>query len=516
MKSPRSERESRWHLCLEGAGAAILVALPLMILHILPSRQTLFHELLPMNPVYQGVLIDFLVVVAASIFAFWLLDRWTPYHRGLAWLLVAALLVMRLFRGLSVGELISPGTAAGGRIFLLIVAPGLLLWFLRRSWYDPAVRAGRLVLLLLGFSAVWLLPELTVMAFRPEPHERAGFSKPIAEAPQRRIVWILFDEASYDQLFDHRQPGIDYPNVDHFAASAVTFSNVQPAGYFTEKVIPSLFTGDVITDERSDLDGRLFVRTVAHPHWHLYEASHTVFADAQYAGWPTAAIGWYNPYCRTDASALDDCYWTLTTPLPGRYSPGRSALQNAVAPVSKSLLRLIGRRVQDPTPWQMHAADYTVLMQHALAEIRTDRSGFVFIHLPLPHPGGFYNRRTRQIGVDGSYLDNLVLTDHTLGRLMEAVNATPVAGQTAVIVCSDHSWRVNLWRPTSDWRPEDAHVSGGRFDPRPLLMVHFAAETEAMRVAQPFPLLALHAMLERMIGGQLTGAQQLAAWAAQQ
>ena len=207
-----------------------------------------------MNSVYQGVLIDFVVVVLFSVLVLWLVERWEARHRGLAWLIVAAVLVMRVFRGLVVAEIVSPKAASGGRIFLVVAGAGLLVWIANRRWYAGVVRGGRFVLLLLGFSILWLLPELTFMAFHAEPRETAGFSKPIAQAPQRRIVWILFDEASQDQIFDHRQPGIDYPNFDRLAGHAVHFSNVQPAGYFTEKVIPALFTGDTITDERSDLD----------------------------------------------------------------------------------------------------------------------------------------------------------------------------------------------------------------------------------------------------------------------
>ena len=504
--------DPRWQLWLRGAGAAILIALPLMILHITPSRQTLYHELLPMNSVYQGVLIDFLVVWLGSVFSLWLMERWERQQRGLVWLLFAAFLAMRLLRGLVVAELISPKWIGAGRLFLILVAAGLVLWFVRRTWYDSLVRGMRMLLLLLGFSVMWLLPELIVMALHREPHDAATFSLPIAQMPQRRIIWILFDEASQDQIFDHRQPEVSFPEFDQFAEQAVHFSNVQPAGYFTEKVIPSLLTGDLIHDEKSHLDGRLLVRSEANGHWHLYPDRPTLFAEARHAGWSTAAVGWYNPYCRTEAADLDDCAWVLTIPLAGRYDPRRSALQNAVAPIAKSLLRVVGHPIQDPEPWQIHTADYQFLLQHAREEIE-GRAGFVFIHLPVPHPGGFYNRHTQQLGVDGSYLDNLVLADHTLGELMQAIQATPLAARTTIVVCSDHSWRVDLWRPTTDWRAEDTRVSQGRFDPRPLLMVHFPGETNGVPITRSFPLIDLHGMIEAMLAGRMNSAADLESWA---
>ncbi len=502
---------------LESAGAAILVALPLLWLHLTPDRQTHYHELLPMNTVYQGLLIDFVAVALICRLTFWLLARWDPTSRTLVWPFVTALLVVRLFRGLVIATWISPRAMHAGAIFLIVTGALVLLWLVRRSWYRTTVQVVRWTLVLLGFSIFWLLPELAVMAFQGEPHENAGFSKPVNVQPQQRIVWLLFDEASYDQLFDHRQPGLEFPHFDALARTSVNFSDVQPAGYFTEQVIPSLLQGEIVTQEKSDLKGRLFMKTEENRHWRLYPDEQTLFGDAQREGWPTSVVGWYNPYCRTFARELDDCYWTLTTPLPGRYWPDRSAWQNALAPLGRSAFRLFGMQApRSPSAWQMHVYDYNAILAHAQAEIARGTIGFLFIHLPVPHPGGIYNRRTHQIGVDGSYLDNLVLADETLGELMGEIRGSSLGDRTTVIVSSDHSWRIRLWRPTTDWRPEDTRVSDGRFDPRPVLMVHFPGEENGAFVAQPFPLIDVHGIIDQMLAGRMETTSELQAWVARQ
>ncbi len=161
-----------------------------------------------------------------------------------AWLLVAALLVVRLLRTLVIATWVSPRITPSGPIFLLVAAAGLLLWIVRRSWYRAAMRGMRWALVMLGFSIFWIMPELVVMAFHSEPHETPGFSHPVQSQPQQRIVWLLFDEASYDQLFDHRQPAVDFPQFETLARTSVSFSQVRPAGYFTEEVIPSLLQGE--------------------------------------------------------------------------------------------------------------------------------------------------------------------------------------------------------------------------------------------------------------------------------
>jgi arylsulfatase A-like enzyme len=118
--------------------------------------------------------------------------------------------------------------------------------------------------------------------------------------------------------------------------------------------------------------------------------------------------------------------------------------------------------------------------------------------------------------MDGSYLDNLVFADQTLGASLQAIDATPLADRTTVVVSSDHSWRVDLWRPTSDWRPEDTRVSGGRFDPRPLLIVRFPGESEGVKVTRAFPLIDMHGMIEAMLAGRMNSAADLQTWTTQQ
>ena len=514
-KRQRAE-EPRWRVWLEGAGAGIIVMLPLLWLNLTPSRETHYHELLPMNPVYQGLLIDFVVVLLVCIPLIWLLDRWDSRCRTLLWLPAMAMLGTRVGRSVVIATERYSLMATPSRIFLAVAVPGLVLWLASRRWYSGAMRGLRAVVLLTGFCVFWILPELTIMAFHPEPHETAGFSHPAAAPAQRRIVWILFDEASYDLLFEHPQPGTSYPNFDRLAGDSVVFSDVRPGGDFTELVIPSLLSGHDITDVKSDLEGQLLIRTQDDRHWRAYPDRDSLFADAQRLGWSTGAIGWYNPYCRLFAAELNECYWNYTTRLYGHYSPARSAAMNAVAPLGRSVLQSLGQPILYTTDWQVHADDYRGLMQRIAPEIASNRVGFLFLHLPLPHPGGFYNRRTGQIGVPGSYLDNLALTDFTLGELMREIDSSPLGPETTVIVSSDHSWRIWLWRPLPGWAAEDTRAARSGFDPRPLLMVHFPGETTAATVKHPVPLLSMHGLLLEMMAGKIESQQQLEAWAAQQ
>lgn len=121
--------------------------------------------------------------------------------------------------------------------------------------------------------------------------------------------------------------------------------------------------------------------------------------------------------------------------------------------------------------------DYRSIMQQASALIQDDQIRFVFVHLPIPHPPGIFNRTTHELYEGGDYLDNLSLSDDTLGIVLGDIADSRSADQTTVIISSDHSWRVPLWRGGVDWTREEESVSHGQFDPRPVLLIHFPGQS---------------------------------------
>ena len=110
---------------------------------------------------------------------------------------------------------------------------------------------------------------------------------------------------------------------------------------------------------------------------------------------------------------------------------------------------------------------------HALIE--NDQVRFVFLHLPVPHPPGIYDRQRHMLRPGGTYLDNMVLADDSLGTLLQEIDATPSASQTTVIVSSDHPG-ASLYGDMLFWSDEEERASGGRFDDRPVLLIHFPGQ----------------------------------------
>jgi len=493
---------------VQGVGAAILILLPRVWTLLSPRRALVYHSFLPMQSIVWGILIDviFLTLLLGVLFAY--LQKNETGLRAVIWAVIAAKLVTALVSDAAdLGQRSLPDLSTEWLFYGTILA-SLALYWLRPLAYQRAVRGTRLLLLLVGCSILWMVPELLYLALRAQPRDaqvpvtRAQLHsvRGIAPGEGGRIVWLLFDELSYDQAFDHRFPGLVMAAFDQLRSQSVSFSDLKPAGTNTEQVLLSFFLGHVVASVRSDLDGNPMVKLAGQNEWQTFNAHGTLFSDAQRLGWTTGLVGWYNPYCRILAGTLDSCFWRMGDGTWNGTSPDNSALQNAMAPIMQRQRRL--EHKTDFPQEEKHAADLAAIVPQAEALIRDQRIGFVFIHLPVPHPPGIYDRRPGHRRATGTYIDNLALADRTLGELMETLRATALAPRTTVIVCSDHSWRVNMWEQTPQWSKEEETASLGRFDPRPVLLIHFPGQSVAHDVTGPFDDIGIHDIIERMLRGQ--------------
>jgi hypothetical protein len=496
-------------LILQGLGAGILLMIAHLVALVSPYHAVLYHSILPMRSVVWGTLIHLVVasVLAALLFSY--LQKRQTGLRTLVWVFLASRLAHTIVGtvattlGWSIPHL-TPSTAV---ITTLVV--GLALWSLRPPAYQAAVRGLLVLLILAGCNAVWMVPQLVYLGLRPQRGDPVvPTTHPVLASDQTapksdgRIVWLLFDELSYDQTFEHPVSGLAMPSFNEFRSQSVVFSNLNPVGINTDLVIPGLFLGQPVDKIRSSLDGLPMLQFAGDKQWQPFDARATLFAEAQRQGWTTGVVGWFNPYCRILAGTLDYCFWRMGDgELDGPLST-KSSLLNAMSPIQN----LIGWVEGKPSFLrQVHQADMAAIMSAATALIRDQSIRFVFLHLPVPHPPGIYDRRTGTVRGSGTYLDNLALSDRVMGELMSSVNATPLAAKTTVIVCSDHSWRLSVWRPTDQWTKEEEVASRGRFDPRPVLMIHLPGQQAGHQVSEPFDEIRIHDIIERMLRGQDPG-----------
>ena len=523
-RGPESEERTpmKFRLWLEGFGLSMLYLLPLIAIFLAPGQNGLYHQVLPITSLTRGVLLDLLflaLLLGAGRLALNHVEPsairrvlWLPVLFATAWATERG--IAEFFRNVTVDFALpawaprAPWFVLGGALVLLLVA---------RRYYDFAIKAAELYLASAGIATVFVvLPQLVFACFNHAPPDQASFVRPVRQAwhaGETRVIWLLFDELSYNQAFDHRQPGIDLPAFTRLRKESVSFSHLVPTGNLTQMVIPSLLSGHIITAITSNRQGELLWRSRPKMGWQRFDPETTVFGAARRNGWSTGVVGWYNPYCRILATTLDRCDWTFQEfaagPRFSRLSSRKSTWENARDALP--FVPQIENKLQHRSLNDDHKDDFRRVLDRAKLLVKDENIRFAFVHLPVPHPPGIFVDPLPVAGGKEDYLGNLILADRALAQLRQAVDETAAGAHSILVVSSDHSWRAPWYRNAPGWTPAEEHASNeGQFDDRPVLLIHFPDQTteQAESVDQPRSAMILHSLLLDIVSGKILNLQQ--------
>jgi Sulfatase len=323
--------------------------------------------------------------------------------------------------------------------------------------------------------------------WRPGPQTLSA-SIPAQAANKPRLVWIVFDELGYKYTLEDRDSSLKLPNFDRLRSESTLYAEMKPISYRTGDAIPSLMLGREVTDVEYTQDNRYLIRTADAPRWRPFDADASLFGMAKRRGLTTSIVGWYLAYCPIFMKVATECYWSNDdaqdrgpTWLDASYGenvwfPLRILVEQFLWP--RQAWRDIARRNAEG-----HIASVKDVSQHGLDTLANSRADVIYLHLPTPHPPGFWNRRTGQYAEGGSYLDSLDYSDRLLGEMLDLLEKQPRWAATTVIVQGDHSWRTAMWRPLPGWSREDERIShGGEWDSRPLVLIHAAGQKNAQTI----------------------------------
>jgi hypothetical protein len=389
--------------------AALLFLIDYYIL-LFSSGDALLHSAVPLRNVALANLID---IAGAGLFLVLLL---AALRRTSSWpasqLALATVLPVLLFyrnaalipwppRPRSFFLWLWPGLAswrwppAPGTVALLALAWAvllLILYFRAARAYGLVVRSGAIVLTGFGiFAAMVCLQLIQVAAWHPGPQAiQSAITRPPAPASHPVIVWMIFDELSHDQTFDHRALDLALPNFDRLRSQSTLYSRVEPAGFATSTVLPSLFLGKTVTRSQYSSPNEFKIRTLDEPEWKTFDPERTIFAAARAHGWKSAITGWWNPYCPALRNVVESCYWSNWDAFDVPMSPQAGLWRNSVAP-----LEFLARDVLNPAgadsraaafSAQQHRLSYQDLYRRAASMLTDSDADFLFLHLPIPHP----------------------------------------------------------------------------------------------------------------------------------
>ncbi|WP_263366973.1 sulfatase-like hydrolase/transferase [Edaphobacter bradus] len=534
------------HPALVALGAATLCASALAAPLISSSHELIYHLNGPATGVFLIVAMNFAAAWLLFTGLFLLAHRssrlrtaiWSLFLLIMPWVLLKACVMItgwKMRHGMILGV-----QAA----FLLALGVASLSW---RPWlrsrFESLLPFFSTVLAFLAFTSPLLAGQVAWSAWqaralnRPRPlhqQQTAAIASPgmpaaSQQSTRHRIIWLLLDELSYEQIYEHRYAGLKLDGFDRLAAQSTLFTQAVAPANATAIVVPGVMTGTPIDQVKSSASGELRVHVAGTHGWQPFDPHNTVFQDALDSGYSTSVAGWYNPYCRILAPVLDRCFWSshssfqvlpdvdenrplvdlLLLPAQHFFSSMISALQGKT---------FSGRNASLAA--EMHIADYRDLFAAADRLLSDSSANFTYLHMPVPHPGGIYNRQTSTFTTHGnsSYIDNLALADQYVAHLRQVLEERGEWDSSAVIVMGDHSWRTALlWEASPAWTPEDQTAShGGQFDDRPAYIVKLPGQHSPARVEERFATLRTRALLDGVLKGQLKTPAELAAWAAAQ
>jgi hypothetical protein len=496
-----------------------------------PAHFTAYHWTGPASTLFIPAFLNFIAVW--TIVTILLLAAHGSDRRSLAiWAGIVILLPWAVLKNWSLlTELYFPHWLSRS-LLGLSVAAFLLLMARWRPTHQPIFeRAQRLAVSVLCSIAVCgalILIELVWFGWQarslnaPLPLHRRTNSSQTLQLTHPRIIWIVLDELSYQQIYGKRFQGLRLPEFDSLATQATVFTHTIPAGNRTEIVMPSLMSGLAIDKIRPLADGRhLMIHLPVEKKWENFDQRATVFQDALDAGYGTAVAGWYNPYCRILPDVLDQCTWILNGLATNRSMPQASILRNTFQPILTSFIlmdRLHTALTHEPKATDLyatlHIADYQALSASADRLLEDRSADFILLHMPVPHPGGIYNRTTRSFTVgDSSYIDNLALADFYLEHLRSVLESRGEWDSSVIVIMGDHSWRTTSWSIAPDWKPEEQAASNGAtFDDRPAYIVKAPYQKKGARIDLPFDAVDTRLLLDAFIKQQIVSAETLSKW----
>lgn len=457
----------------------------------------------PLAKIVLAHLTDMAIVAVVFGVAMALLRRLRAWPQ-IRWALVATLPPLLFARNLNVIPFTIPGVVV---LTIALAWFGLVVFLALRlpRRYAQLSNAGSALLAGFVCFALVMTFQLVRGAFwRPGPQ---SFSTPIAAPPatRPRLVWILFDELAYQPVFEDRDPSLALPNFDRLRAESTLYTDVTPIADRTTRAVPSLLSGQIVTDVDYTAGNEYLIQTKQDPHWTRFNAQASLFGQAKSAGLTTSMVGWYVAYCPIFAHIATQCYWSNDDAQDrGPTSLDASFAENVWVPLRIMLEQAFDPRLawDDESRWNAdgHIQSVKDVSRHALEALATSNADIVYLHLPTPHPVGFWNRRTRRFEAGGSYLDGLDYSDRLLGQMLNVLESQPRWAATTLLVQGDHSWRTWMWRPLPGWSAEDERIShGGQWDPRPVLMIHAPGQDGPETVTTPTSLMDVHDFVAQQI-----------------
>ena len=344
-----------------------------------------------------------------------------------------------------------------------------------------------------------------------------------------RVVWIVFDELDQRLAFDVRPSGLPLPEFDRIRAEAVVADHATPTADWTVIALPSLISGRIY-GKAEMMDARTLRVTPEGTSEALnWREEPNIFKQARALGVNAEIVGWHHPYCRVLGDQMPGCFAMPSGHPTQALLRETHAAEDGVWMTTHFLFRLqwenlrdlfranrnsVSENLRDQYLQHRQQKQYFEIRDRAYRAAVDPRLGMLMLHLPLPHPYAFYNRRERSFNLNGpiDYFDNLALADRTLGELRLALEQARLWNDTTLLITSDHGMRPDTWEGHLGWTDELERLTGGVHGKTVPFILKLAGAHEPFQFSKPFSNVASSRLVLAVLTGNVSTPSQAIAW----
>lgn len=491
FQQPAGHRKRKVRLLCKGViGCFILAALVLFpIWEYLVFSASGFFNLTPVRTDYAAALL-LLVALSALFIGLFGLSRklgcwWRNRISGCLLLIVLYIGPVKEIAFILDGKWSWMGHGFPRLVFNQFTVAGFLTAAIFNSWktfrlFWRLVLTGTPVLVLILLMSVFGI--LNAKA----PVEDSLIESPISASQgfpsllANRVVWIIFDELDYRITFAEPPLRFSLPKFHFLADQAICFTNAFSPSRATITSVPSLIDGITYAAALPVSPARLTLRTGT-GRTTQWGVESNAFSDCKGLGGRSAAIGWYFPYARIFHTTVDHIRWAPfeTAEFVGESKSVGEAMRRQVLRILPILRKIV------------HRLTLENLQEDVSRSVADPNFSLCFVHLPVPHLPGVINSYSttnllKLVSNRRAYLSNLRLADDCLGRYLEAIAGSSVAGKTTLIVSSDHPWRTS-------------QSYDGRSDPRVPFLVRLPGQQSPVEIGEEFMTVHTRGLIRRIL-----------------
>lgn len=308
---------------------------------------------------------------------------------------------------------------------------------------------------------------------------------------QPRVVWIVFDEMDWRYVFPQRPSSLQMPEMDRLRAQSIYAKNTFQSGLETAEAMMSFLAGRQVFTFEATGKSSLRLLFLDQPQRADWPGPPNLFSQARQAGFNTAVVGWFLPYCRLFHQDLNNCYWE---PMDTHVQDSQPSLATSTSSQLRNLSPLEVR--------QRHLQRYLAMQEEARRMAADPNLGLVVLHLAVPHEPPIYRRDKEELTLFNFhpdwYFDNLALADRALGDLRREMERAGLWDQSTVIVTSDHPLR---WDALLD-----------ETDPRVPFLVKLAGQKQGIVYQEPLHSLIAHDLTLAVLRGEVSRPEEVTRW----